>query len=186
MSNPYLYDTGWKFDIARLKTDVFQILERYPIQDDIWQKNRISLVHEKGNPDPYHAGRQTYIASPRKILVPESSFTEFNDEFKNMYIYEVYQRMKELTNGNLGRMRIMRLLPGKAYGGWHTDTEDRYHIAITTNSQATICIKDPLFTANVPVDGSVWRLDTSVLHNAFNRGDTERYHIVTNARDPVL
>ena len=150
--NPYLYNTGWNFDIAHLKTDVFEILKRYPIpgtdlsfRGDNSKCNRISLVHEPGNPDPVYAGRQLFDyvtefkVAPREL---ESNFTEFNEEFKHMYVYEVYKEIQDRLDITLGRARIIRMKSQQKYA-WHTDDATlRYHIAIKTNSACSMYIQD--------------------------------------------
>lgn len=184
--NPYLYNTGWNFDIARLKADVFEILKRYPIpgtdlsfRGDNFKCNRISLVHEPGNPDPVYAGRQLfdYVSdfkvNPREL---ESNFTEFNEEFKHMYVYEVYKEIQDRLDITLGRARIIRMKSQQKYA-WHTDDATlRYHIAIKTNSACSMYIQD--YQQHIPANGDVWALDTAILHKADNLGKGDRDHLV--------
>jgi hypothetical protein len=188
--NPYLYDTGWKFNIVRLRADITEILKQYPIpgtdvafQGDNYRCNRISLVHEPGNPDPIYAGRQlfTYTCGEKnENLVEhesESIFTEFNQEFKHMYVYEVYKEMQCRLN-NIGRVRLIRLNPGQQYP-WHKDDKTvRYHIAIKTNPKCFMYVQEPYAKYQIPANGSVWSLDTSISHKAENLGNTSRYHLV--------
>lgn len=186
--NPYLYNTGWNFDIVRLQADISEILERYPIpgshlayQGDIRNCNRISLVHEPGNPDPVYAGRQLFDyvnaceVNPRES---ESNFTEFNAEFKHMYVYEVYKELQDRLNNTLGRARIIRMKPRQQYP-WHTDDATlRYHIAIETNPECSLYIQKSYYQQHIPANGDVWILDTAALHRADNLGVTVRDHLV--------
>ena len=186
--NPYLYNSGWNFDIVRLQADIFEILKRYPIpgsalsfQGDHYKCNRISLVHEPGNPDPIYAGRQLFkYAADYKIveLESESNFTEFNKEFRHMYVYEVYQKMQHRLKNTLGRARIIQINPGQRYI-WHKDDSTlRYHIAIKTNPKCLMFVKEPYLEQHIPANGDVWILDTSVLHKAENLGEEPRYHLI--------
>ncbi len=167
---------------------MFEILKRYPIpgtdlsfRGDIHKGNRISLVHEPGNPDPVYAGRQLFdyvsefSVNTREL---ESNFTEFNEEFKHMYVYEVYKELQDRLNNTIGRVRIIQMGSQQHYA-WHTDDATlRYHIAIKTNPRCFIYVQDPYHKQHIPADGDVWVLDTAVLHKADNLGRGPRYHLI--------
>lgn len=190
--NPYFYRTNIQFDIDRLRSDVYSILERYPSDVSIFEKgqycyDRISLVHKPGITDHlekvYLSGRQGYLGPIADEA--ESDFTVFNEEFQDMYIHEVYQSLENQTKP-LGRVRIMRLNPKDTYI-WHRDKGERYHIAIDTHPSASLSCSDSLgqtitnpTTKHMPADGSVWYLNTDAMHVAANPNNAIRYHLVFN------
>lgn len=190
--NPYFYRTNLRFDDKLLRSDVYSILERYP--SDVlhfgggqYCYDRISLVHKPDVTDRlekvYLSGRQGYLGPVANE--PESDFSVFNEEFKDMYIHEVYRELEKNTK-KLGRVRIMRLNPKDKYI-WHRDQGERYHIAIDTHPSATLTCSDSLgasitnpTTEHIPADGSVWYLNTDAMHVAANPAGMIRYHLVFN------
>ena len=190
--NPYFYRTNLRFDIKRLRNDVHSIIERYPSDVSIFGKgqycyDRISLVHRPEITDPlekvYLSGRQGYLGPIANES--ESDFSVFNEEFRDMYIHEVYRELETNTK-KLGRVRIMRLNPKDKYI-WHRDKGERYHIAVDTHPSATLTCSDSLgqtitnpTTQHIPSDGSVWYLNTDAMHVAANPANIVRYHLVFN------
>jgi hypothetical protein len=190
--NPYFYRTNLSFDVKRLRSDVHAILKQYPSDVRIFGKgqycyDRISLVHRPEITDPlekvYLSGRQGYLGPIANES--ESDFSVFNEEFRGMYIHDVYRAIEENTK-KLGRLRIMRLNPKDKYI-WHRDKGERYHIAIDTHPSATLTCSQALgqtivnpIEKHIPADGSVWYLNTDAMHVAANPAGIVRYHLVFN------
>jgi hypothetical protein len=87
-------------------------------------------------------------------------------------------------------VRIWSSPPGGHHIGPHTDGPDnmysvRLHIPIITNEE---CIHEWYatpedFKTHIPADGSAYMFRTNILHDTYNHGKTERYHIIAEVYD---
>ncbi len=110
----------------------------------------------------------------RDIQLVDRDFVSFNSEFKNTYLYKVYEDLN--TYYHIGRFRLMQLNPKKCLS-WHSDTEKRIHIAIKTNLSCRMVIADEC--AHIPADGHPYLCHTESFHTAFNGSHKlKRLHLV--------
>jgi hypothetical protein len=78
--------------------------------------------------------------------------------------------------GNIGEARLLKLKPEESYMA-HSDPDDRLHMSIITNEYCRIIDLDANQMYHLPVDGSVWLMDTGPIHVASNFGAHERIHL---------
>jgi hypothetical protein len=78
--------------------------------------------------------------------------------------------------GNVGEARLLKLKPEQSYMA-HSDPDDRLHMSIVTNEYTRIIDLDANQMYHLPVDGSVWLMDTGPTHVASNFGAHERIHL---------
>lgn len=80
------------------------------------------------------------------------------------------------TLGNIGEARLLKLTPGSSYMA-HSDPDDRLHMSIVTNEYCKIIDLEHNQMHHLPVDGSVWLMDTGPIHVASNFGARDRIHL---------
>jgi len=78
--------------------------------------------------------------------------------------------------GNVGEARLLKLKPEESYMA-HSDPDDRLHMSIITNEYCRIIDLEANQMYHLPVDGSVWLMDTGPIHVASNFGAHERIHL---------
>jgi len=78
--------------------------------------------------------------------------------------------------GNLGEARLLKLNSAESYTA-HADPDDRIHVAITTNPYCYLIDLSNTKLYHIPVDGSVWHMNTEFMHVAANFGGRERIHL---------
>jgi hypothetical protein len=78
--------------------------------------------------------------------------------------------------GNVGEARLLKLKPEASYMA-HSDPDDRLHMSIITNEFCRIIDLEENQMYHLPVDGSVWLMDTGPIHVASNFGAHERIHL---------
>lgn len=100
------------------------------------------------------------------------------DEFRNTPLGHVIENIE-----NPGEARLLRLKPGETYTA-HTDPDDRYHISIFTNEYSFIIDLDNKNMYDLPADGKLWKMDTSIPHVASNFGGRDRIHLVIRETMP--
>jgi hypothetical protein len=90
------------------------------------------------------------------------------------------------TLGDIGEARLLKLNPEDVYTA-HTDPDDRYHMSITTTPYSYLADLDKCTLHHLPVDGSIWYMDTSIMHSAINLGGgDERIHLNIRVRLPAI
>jgi hypothetical protein len=117
----------------------------------------------------------------------ETEFNVWNKHLPINLIDSITGFAKE-HNFTPGRVRLMRLMP-KTGLMMHQDTEQRYHLAITTNIGCFVCTPTTVNPSedyqirgyHIPADGHFYKVDTTVHHFVYNSGNTERVHLVINA-----
>lgn len=67
--------------------------------------------------------------------------------------------------------------PPKTFINFHTDSDHslKIHIPIYTNDSALFCFEDNSYT--MPADGSMYLVNTDLLHSTVNNGNSTRIHL---------
>lgn len=87
--------------------------------------------------------------------------------------------------GQIGEARLLRLDSGETYTA-HTDPDDRLHLSIISNPYCYLVNLEDNTLHNLPVDGYIWDMDTSLMHSAINLGGRERIHLNVRAVLPKV
>ena len=174
-----------KFDINKLKNACDEILniKGFDASLGISHFASISLNQIPEDPDSIKGNnaRGVYWTKPdssghetkRDVMIDESKYTEFVEDFKNTYFKEVYDELSK--HYKLGRVRLLLKEPRSTLS-WHRDPEPRLHIPIHTNPGCLMVIDK--IAHHMPADGSVWVTNNIKYHNAFNGGEENRVHLV--------
>lgn len=96
---------------------------------------------------------------------------QIKTEFVNTPLGNILQ-----TLGQVGQARLLYLESGETYTA-HADPDDRYHLAITTNSYSYLLDLDSKKLHHIPVDGFIYKMDTGITHTASNFGPRTRIHL---------
>jgi len=78
--------------------------------------------------------------------------------------------------GNVGEARLLKLKAEESYMA-HCDPDDRLHMSIITNEYCRIIDLEENQMYHLPVDGTVWSMNTGNVHVASNFGAHERIHL---------
>ena len=178
---------NYKVDIQRLKAVYFntikKIIEWSKDDPNLYDFNAICVNQIPNDPLSIRGGniRGLYWTYPKEDWneekrlnrVDEASYTELCKPFKNTYVEEVYNEIKE--RWKIGRFRFL-MKPPRSCLSWHRDPEKRLHIPIITNPGCRMVIEDESF--HMPADGSLYITDNRKYHNFFNGGEVNRIHLV--------
>ena len=174
-----------RFDIEKLKKACDQVLKIKGFDTSLGIPHfaGISLNQIPGDPDSIKGNkvRGVYWTKPdstgkevtRDIMIDETKYTEFVEDYKNTYFKEVYEELSKRYK--LGRVRLLLKEPRSTLS-WHRDPEPRLHIPIITNPGSIMVIEN--VAKHLPADGSVWITNNTKYHNAFNGGEESRIHLV--------
>ena len=178
-----------RFDIDKLKEALDFILTQADIDrmdqiglthiaglyKDKWHQSCGSLIYDyrpvNGDPNNRTKVKKSYVAT-------ENDFPEIIEEIKSTYFYNVYNTLS--TEFKIGRMRIMRMKPWTCLT-WHHDSSKRLHIPIISNPGNRLVITDTCY--QLIADGSVYLVDTTQDHSAFNGGLEDRYNLLITLRE---
>ena len=116
---------------------------------------------------------ESYEEVQRESAVAEEDFSEFVEEYKQTYFYEVWKVLCQL--GTIGRCRLLLKEPRSTLS-WHRDPEPRLHVPVVTNPGSVMVVNS--HATHLPADGSVYFTDTRGYHNAYNGGEEPRIHLV--------
>ena len=173
------------FDIKKLQEAYYKVIndKNFDSPNGVSNFGAISLTQIPGDPDSIkgHKARGIFWTKPeasgkevvRDVMVDESAYSEFIDEYKNTYFEEVYNTLS--SKYKLGRVRILLKKPRTSLS-WHRDPEPRLHIPIITNPGSIMVVDN--VAKHLPADGSVWITNNTKYHNAFNGGEEDRIHLV--------
>jgi len=118
---------------------------------------------------------QLWFEKRLNLNTPTGSFFgdrwETLSEFKNTPLGNLLDSI-----GPIGEARLLKLSSAETYTA-HADPDDRYHLAIITNPHSYIIDFDNQKLYHLPVDGKLWRMDTSRIHVAANFGGRDRIHL---------
>lgn len=135
------------------------------------ETNQIGLTHRRNCSD------KLYDAVGRAIH-PEEEFTEFNEQFKNTYFYDIYEFLHHRFKFKIGRVRLIKV-PKQRCFSWHRDNEVRIHIPINTCYGAFFLFDDNTYI-HFPADGGAWLVDTTRFHTSINTSQEDRIHLLIN------
>ena len=174
-----------KFDIKKLKEAYNDVLnkKKFTGVEGVSNFGAISLTQIPGQPDSIvgSKARGVFWTKPdttgkevkRDVMINESLYSEFINEYKDTYFKEVFDKLS--LKYKLGRVRILLKEPRTTLS-WHRDPEPRLHIPIITNPGAIMVVDN--IAKHLPADGSVWITNNTKYHNAFNGGEENRIHLV--------
>ena len=152
-----------KFDISELikaYNDVLSI-KGFTGVEGISNFGAISLTQIPGDPESIKGNkvRGVFWTKPdssgkekmRDVMINESAYSEFIDEYKNTYFKEVFDVLS--SKYKLGRVRILLKEPRSTLS-WHRDPEPRLHIPIITNPGSIMVIDNCLLYTSDAADES--------------------------------
>ena len=111
----------------------------------------------------------------KRVQINQQNGKFYNDPWINLYPNTPLGNVLD-SLGTVGEARLLTLYAGDTYTA-HTDPDDRYHYAITTNKYSYLVDVDNEKFYHLPIDGSVWFMDTSYTHIAVNWGPNIRTHL---------
>lgn len=145
--------------------------------------NQISLRHrQNATGDLWADGNGSLInRETGSILAVESDFSQWNAKLPE-YTKQVLEQLMSTEKVNFGRVRYMRLMP-KTGLTVHTDTEQRYHLVLTTHRFAMFGHvyeggEELGKVYHMPADGHFYKVDTTLGHFVYNGSMQERIHLV--------
>lgn len=159
------------FDLDRVRTDVLSIIGTYNYP-------QIGLTHSPKTTGLSMEERMlectgSIMDYDTKVLkFKETDFTEFNEDFKNTYLYEIYKSVP-----NVGRFRIM-VMNGPSCYTIHRDLSKRYHYVIETNPNCLFLFPGVNKMYHIPMDGNLYLTDTRYRHTFVNGSRGRRIHLV--------
>jgi hypothetical protein len=163
--------TALTFDVEALLAAATAIFNNH-------SDNQFSLTHRPGAGDKCRDGNGSLFDFKNNVFLDrESSFTEFNDDFKASPFYPVYQTVQAWSPLKIGRVRLMRLPSHQCYSV-HKDFDLRYHLALKTDPRCILYFAEEARGYHIPADGHLYLTDTRHHHTAFNGSPEERIHLV--------
>lgn len=158
------------FDYAKASEAVDKIIAQYPdlLQIGLTHSTNDLTEHEK----VIECTGSMFDFEARKYKRHETEFTVFNDAFKDTYIYEMYNALRDI-----GRVRIMIMDGPKCYTV-HRDLTKRYHYVIRTNADCFFVFPESAQHVHVPCDHGLYILDTTHRHTFVNGSRSRRVHLV--------
>ena len=142
-------------------------LERLRLEIEAIPKgNQVALQGIEGQTDPYW-GTKSAVEFPDGIREEDFTIPLFDLPYINFI----------MRNYSLSRTRLMRQQKKSCYS-YHIDDMKRFHIPIYTNDKCFFIINDLLY--RLPADGSIFLVDTTLIHTAVNASFDERIHLVGN------
>ena len=172
MENRFQVLQNFKVDLDQLRLSAQAFLEKHPFHKE---KNQVCLTHRLHSADPYYEGAGSlYDYEKKQFAFDESEFSQFHEEWKSSYLFEVYKNMQTQLPYKVGRVRLMMLKPISCLSV-HYDTSLRLHIPIETTTNSLFIFTDQI-PIHMPADGSVYLVDTRVPHTALN-GDRKKHRI---------
>lgn len=187
-NNKHVTTLSNKFSEDNLVKAYQKLMQICPLDE---REGQICLTHRPNAIDKWYDGNGSYFArnddgtldlSNQEIF--EEDFTEFNEEAKHTYFYEIYKELSE--DFVIGRMRILGI-PFKKGLSWHRDMECRIHIPIITSPSAFMIFEDTdnMITEDVPSYntyhlpiGNTYFANVLGWHTAFNGGRETRINLL--------
>ena len=159
----------YNFNFNELKCDVLRIIEKYNLP-------QIGLTHSDRNLSDIEKIKDCtgsiFDYESKKFRFKETDFTEFNKEFLNTSLYELYKSVS-----NVGRFRIMTMYGPSCYT-IHRDLSMRYHYVIETHPDCLFLFPENGKQIHIPCDQRLYLLDTRLRHTFVNGSKNRRIHLV--------
>ena len=199
----FLTKTSNCVDLNELKTAMLDVL-KYAHWPDVpllpseletisINLKRIPSILQK---DKWHSlsGRIVDVTSGAR-LVNQHEFTVWNEEVPR-YIKKIVRKLERAYNFQSGRVRLCNLRSLQCLRS-HSDHEQRFHLAITTNPgvffyNVTQWQPNPQYYSiadlknfsgvgyHIPADGFFYKSYTMLPHTAVNTGKDDRIHLVVD------
>lgn len=170
-------------DVLKVRKDLETILTKTS-----WGfEKQIGLTYRPGATNLWKDSTGSLYDRKNKVeLIKENEFTEFNKDTPE-YLTSLLDNFAKFQNIEIGRARFMCLEPKKGLTV-HSDNSERYHLVVATNENSYIAntMKSSQIAAicyKLPVDGFMYRVDTTKEHFVYNGGDDNRIHLVISPRD---
>ena len=173
-------------DTERLQRETLEILRSVSggVPDRYRALNYVCMTQIPGDPKSAEVDamlKGLYWTKPnssskeitKKDDLDESKYTEFCSKYSGTYFEEIHRELSK--RWIIGRMKLMLLRPETCLSR-HRDHKPILDIAIQSNSDAFLVVDGEQFS--VPVDGSVWLIDTTNYHTAYNAGETDRISLI--------
>ena len=189
--------TDIQCNIEKAKAEAYHILKISQVSVmDLLKKPgyQISLVHRKGIKRRERRLKDGIYAlrDPRnKEKTSENEYTEFNEDFKDSYLYQIYCLLQQTANNRVGRFRLMWLNPKNCYS-FHIDRNEpeRFHLGLETNPYCFFLYKNSsnnssnnCTTYQIPTDGYIYSVNAGKSHTFLNGGQTTRLHLLATLMD---
>ena len=184
----YKQITNYKIDIERLKTETVLLFENKDLFSDTFktqlgltyanEKSKNKYLDAVGSLDwDYENWDGEGNPPPRKDKVKEKDFVKIVPDLKGTYLYELLQDLQ--NKFHIGRTRLLLMEP-KTCLTWHQDSTYRLHIPIITNDRCMMVWDNK--TVHMP-QGTLYWVDTTQPHTAFNGSFEKRIHLVTTVEN---
>ena len=183
--------TNIRCDIEKAKKEAYHLLKISKISSvtELLKLSgyQINLVHRKGIKDPHLRLKDGVCALEPNKKIFEHDFTEFNDNFKHTYLYQIYCTLQKTTNNRVGRFRLMWLNPKNCYS-FHEDSNEpeRFHLGLETNPYCFFLYTNAfnVYTSyHIPCNGYIYSVNAGKMHTFLNGGKTTRLHLLITLMD---
>ena len=192
METSHINKTKIKCDIQTAYEESQQILKICGLNIEKLQKlpsYQVSLVHRKGVQGLSRLKdgiKALWDENTQQRIAFEYEYTEFNDSLKDTYLYQIYLKLQEKTNGQVGRYRLMWLNPLNCYY-FHTDKNEpnRFHLVLKTNPHCFFLYKNDLNifkTYHIPQNQHIYSVYAGEPHTFLNAGKTTRLHLLVTLK----
>ena len=199
----FLTKTETQCDLIQLNDSLQYVLQytNWPLSPSIpHELTTISINLKRTNHTPIEekwtgvSGRLRAL-NDGKILVRQQDYIIWNEEVPE-YIKKLVGSLEKEHNFQAGRVRFSNLKPMVCLNT-HADSEQRFHLAITTNPHVffynnTFKEKNTQYSSidqlhnfsgvgyHIPVDGFFYKSNTLFSHTAVNSGWSDRIHLVVD------
>ncbi len=208
--NGLIEKTSLCFDIEKIRLDIDLFLKlcgvgrfrAFECASKMWALNLNyppnPEIYEPDNPNRKYIGKLAGSESViRELGLVGDDFTEMDALVTNSYVGYVYKTVTEWHSqnnphlGTINRIYVAFMADGAAYQ-LHKDphTGCKYHIPVWSNPYSYMMVADEMQLKSVSMhaDGSMWKLNTNVMHTALNlinksafKEDKIRAHIIIHA-----
>jgi hypothetical protein len=160
----------YAFDFEQVKKDVLWILEKnnYIPQIGLTHSSAVKTDAEK----ILESTGSVFDYDSKEFKFKETDFTIFNEQYRHLYLYEVYKAIPDI-----GRFRIMTMNGPMCYT-IHADLSKRYHYVIETNPRCLFLFPDFNEMIHIPQDKNLYIIDTRFNHTFVNGSRDRRIHLV--------
>lgn len=194
-TDEFLTKTSVKGDVDELKNSLRHILQftnwpAPPASPTLLNSISINLKRTDRTPaNQQWSGLSGHIrrSDSGKFIVTQQEYTIWNEKVPK-YIRKLVAKLETAYQFRSGRVRLSNLPPMVCLRS-HSDLEQRFHLAITTNPdvffynntyQSQSSHQFSGFGYHIPVDGFFYKANTYLSHTAINSGNSDRIHLVVD------